>query len=202
MSMTLYQVEDDLQALLDTGEGGVPVEVEEAFRVELEAALRTAIDKRDRVGQFLSHCEAQEAHIEAEIKRLRALKGSFGRAAEKMEGYVRRVIESLGMDEKGRWRKLEGRTTVFSLRACPPSVLVTNEGAVPAKFKTLTITVPAEAWEKVADFLPHEYRVEFIGAVKKTEVSINAAAIKGAINAGEAVPGADLAIGKYNLTRK
>jgi phage host-nuclease inhibitor protein Gam len=201
-ALTLYNIEEHLVALLDTAEMVETPEQQEAIFAEIQQALVTAIDKRDRVNQFMVHCESQQAAIDAEIKRLQALKKTFVKAQERMEDYVIRTIQSLGADEKGRYRKLEGKTCVFSVRACPPSVEVRDEAAIPAEYKTLTITVPATAWEELVDNVDIEERSKFLAAVKKTECAIDKRAVKSAIDGGTTVPGADLAIGRYGLQRR
>ena len=50
----LYVIEDQLAALIETAELVSPQQ-ELEFRAEFQAALTTAVDKRDRVGQFLAH---------------------------------------------------------------------------------------------------------------------------------------------------
>jgi phage host-nuclease inhibitor protein Gam len=201
-ALTLYNIEEHLVALLDTAEMVETPEQQEAIFAEIQQALVTAIDKRDRVNQFMVHCESQQAAIDAEIKRLQALKKTFVKAQERMEDYIVRTIQSLGADEKGRYRKLEGKTCVFSLRACPPSVEVRDEATIPAEYKTLTITVPAKAWEELVDNVDLDERCKFLAAVKKTECAIDKKGVKAAIDSGTPVPGADLAIGRYGLQRR
>ncbi|MFN3323393.1 MAG: siphovirus Gp157 family protein [Bryobacteraceae bacterium] len=201
-ALTLYNIEEHLVALLDTADMVEEPEQQEAIFQEIQQALVQAVEKRDRCAQFLVHCGSQQAAIDAEIKRLQALRKSYARAEERMEEYIVRTIQGIGPDEKGRYRKLEGKTCVFSVRACPPSVEVRNEGEIPAEFKTLTITVPATAWEAVADSLDIDERTKFLASVKKCEVAVDKKAIKAAIDGGTSVPGADLAIGKFSLVRK
>jgi len=55
---SLYVIEDELAALIETAEL-VSAEQEQEFRAEFQAALIVAVDKRDRVGQFLTHLEQQ-----------------------------------------------------------------------------------------------------------------------------------------------
>ncbi|MGE5571101.1 MAG: siphovirus Gp157 family protein [Rhodospirillales bacterium] len=201
-ALTLYNIEEHLVALLDTAEMVETPEQQEAIFAEIQQALVSAVEKRDRVNQFIVHCESQQTAIDAEIKRLRALKDNYARAADRMQEYIVRTIQALGTDEKGRYRKLEGKTCVFGLRACPPSVEIRNEGEIPADYKTLTITVPAKVWEELTDNLDIEERSKFIGGVKKVECAIDKKAVKSAIDGGATVPGADLAIGKFSLMRK
>jgi len=57
-SLTLYDIENEVQALVDTAEL-VPADREAQFLEELKDAMVFAVDKRDRVAQFLAHLEVQ-----------------------------------------------------------------------------------------------------------------------------------------------
>ena len=52
----LYVIEDYLAALIETAELVSP-DQELEFRREFQTALTAAVEKRDRVGQFLAHLE-------------------------------------------------------------------------------------------------------------------------------------------------
>jgi hypothetical protein len=125
----LYVIEDHLAALIETAELVSP-EQEQEFRAEFQAALTAAVEKRDRVGQFLAHLEQQIDFAKFEIDRLRQRKATCERALARLESYVIETIENLGTDTKGKYRALEGKTTTFSLRGCPPSVEVTDESGI------------------------------------------------------------------------
>src|SRR4051794_36420128 len=148
----LYTIEVYLAALIETAEL-VPPDQEQEFRAELQSALMTAVEKRDRVGQFMAHLEQQIEFANHEIDRLKQRKLTFERALARLETYVIETIERLGKDDKGKHRPLEGRTTTFSLRLCPPSVDVNDEPAVPPDFKTVLLKVPALIWEQFLDGL-------------------------------------------------
>jgi hypothetical protein len=199
--LTLYALEEQLTILADTAEL-VPPEQEQEFLDEFRAALTAAVDKRDRVGQFLAHLEHQAAFAKAEIARLQERKAWFERAIERMEGYVINVIESLGRDAKGKYPKLEGRTVTFGIKDCPPSVEIQDEAAVPSDYKAITITMPALKWESLLDSLELEQRASVLDAVEKPKVAVSKTAIKRAIDGGGQVPGADLIVGKKTLIRK
>jgi Siphovirus Gp157 len=118
-----------------------------------------------------------------------------------LEAYVIETIENLGTYAKGRYRTLEGNTTTFSLRTCPPSVEVNDEAAVPAEFKTLLLKVPAVAWEELLDALDVDQRAAIVCQVKTPEVALDKRSIKAAIDNGARVAGADLVIGRHSLRR-
>ena len=196
----LYVIEDHLACLIETAEVVSP-EQEQEFRAEFQNALTAAVEKRDRVGQFLAHLEQQIDFARFEIDRLRQRRATCERALARLEEYVIGTIESLGTDSKGEYRALEGKTTTFSLRACPPSVEVTDESAVPSEYKTLTLKLPAVTWEQLLDGLDIEQRVAVLGQVRGPEVTIEKRSIKAAIDGGADVPGASLATGRHSLRR-
>jgi hypothetical protein len=197
----LYVIEDQLAALIETSELVSP-EQEQEFRAEFQAALTAAVEKRDRVGQFLAHLEQQIDFAKFEIERLRQRKATYERTLTRMEDYVIETIENLGTDGKGKYRTLEGKTTTFSLRGCPPSVEVTDEAAVPSDYKTLTLKLPAVTWEQVLDGLDIEQRAAVLGEVKSPEVSVDKRSMKAAIDGGVGVPGAAVVTGRHSLRRR
>ena len=105
----LYDIEQHLAALLDTEEM-VPAELEEQFSRELQATLTTAVEKRDRVGQFILHLNSQIALAHAEVKRLQERETFFEKVLNRVENYVTWTIDSLGLDAKGKRKTLEGKT--------------------------------------------------------------------------------------------
>jgi len=196
----LYLIEDHLAALIETAELVSPAQ-EQEFRVEFQAALNAAVEKRDHVGHFLAHLEQQIDFARFEIDRLRQRKATCERALARLEDYVIETIENLGTDSKGRYRKLEGKTTTFSLRACPPSVEVTDELAIPSEHKTLTLRLRVVTWEQLLDGLAVEQRISILGQVKSPEVSVDRRSLKAAIDGGADVPGANLTTGRHSLRR-
>jgi hypothetical protein len=196
----LYVIEDQLAALIETAELVSP-EQEQEFRLEFQSALTAAVEKRDRVGQFLAHLEQQIEFAKFEIDRLRQRKAVFERALERVEAYVIQTIENLGTDPKGKHRKLEGKTTTFSLRGCPPSVEVSDESAVPSEYKTLLLKLPAVTWEQLLDGLDIEQRAAVLGQVKTPEVFVEKRSIRAAIDGGVNILGAYVATGRHSLRR-
>jgi len=196
----LYAIEDHLAALIETAELVSP-EQEQEFRAEFQTAIAAAVDKRDRVGQFLAHLEQQISFARFEIDRLRQRKATFERVMARLENYVIETIENLGTDSKGKYRKLEGTTTTFSVRACPPSVEITNETAIPSEYKMLLLKLPAVTWEHLLDGLEIEQRAAVLGQVKSPEVTVDKRSIKAAIDGGTDVLGACMAVGRHSLMR-
>jgi hypothetical protein len=187
----LYAIEEYLAALVETAEL-VPADQEQEFRAEFESALSTAVEKRDRVGQFMVHLEQQIDFAKFEIERLRQRRTLYEHALERLERYVIGTIEHLGRDGRGKYCRLEGKTVTFSVRACPPSVEVTDEPAVPAEYKALTLKLPETLWEQLLDTIDVDQRAEVLAEVRNPEVSVDKRSVKAAIEAGRKVPGAGL----------
>jgi hypothetical protein len=197
---SLYDIEAHLAALVDTEEL-VPENLEQEYAVELQATLLATVEKRDRVGQFMAPLEEQAALAKAEVKRLQAREEFYEKVFARMEGYVSRVIDSLGLDDKGNRKKLEGTTITFLLRGCDKRAEVTDEVAVPTKYKRVTVTLPAETWELVCDSLDLDLRDQVLEEVKSAKVEVSTSLVKMDLKADIVVPGAKLAGGTY-LVRK
>ena len=197
---SLYDIEVHLAAMVDSEEL-VPADLEAEYAVELQATILATVAKRDRVAQFMVHLESQAALAAAEIKRLQERKALYERAFNQMEAYVSRVIDSLGVDDKGKRKKLEGTTVTFSLRGCDKRAEIENADLVPTKYKRVTITLPAESWELVCDSLDLDLREKLLEEVKGAKVEVSTSLVKTDLKADIAIPGAKLAGGTY-LVRK
>jgi hypothetical protein len=169
-SMSLYTLEDGLQALLDSAEMVTPEE-EAEFAADLEAALAATVQKRDRVGWFMAHIEGQTALAAAEIKRLQTRKAFFEAVLKRVETSVVRTIRNLGMDAKSKYKALAGETVTFSVRRCPATVAITDEAAVPVAYKSVSITLPAITWEALLDSLDIEARIKLLDEVRRPDSS-------------------------------
>jgi hypothetical protein len=128
----------------------------------------------------------------AEELRLRDRRKFYERAADRMRGYVKRILQTLGPDDHSGWRRLEGNTFSFFLRDNNQSVRIVDPEAVPDRFKDITLRVPADVLDEVLSAVPNGLRKRFVDSVKYTEVDIPKIPIKKAFERGEFVDGADL----------
>ncbi len=194
-NLTLYAIEEHLAALVDTADMADP-DQQEAIAAEIQQAVATAVEKRDRVAQFLAHCDVQEQFVKAEVKRLQEFGRRIAAARDRVEECVQRAIEVSGQE------RLEGNLCTFSLRACPPSVEVTDERAVPMEYKIATLTVPAHEMEELLGSVDIDARESFLRSVRKMDASVDKLAVKQAIKVGLEVPGAVLVSDKKSLVRR
>lgn len=194
----LYQIESDLMALVESAETVSELQ-REAYALELQAALANSIAKRQRVGEFLAHCEAQEEACSAEIDRLTALRYRYAKARERVQGMVVSIILECGQDERGKWPVLEGQTMTLGIASTPPAVRIEDGAEIPAALQTVTVTMPGDNWDRIVAALPDEV-LGFAGDVSETRTP-DKGAIKAALKAGAEIPGVTLS-GGYRMVRK
>jgi hypothetical protein len=189
-AFTLFQIEESLVLLAESAEDeGLTPEIETA----LTAYLEGAVEKRDRVAEFIHFCEAMAELAKAEVKRLQARQKHFEATAERVSGMVLRVLDWL------RVKKLEGRTNTLKKRKCPPSVNVIDEQKIPAEYKRVTVTLPLPQWQELLAGTSEDSRATLLSVLRKQEITLDLEAIKQALNLEKAVEGADLAINRFKL---
>jgi hypothetical protein len=193
---TLYDLETHLAALLDTDEM-IPAELEGEYELELQSTLTAVVEKRDRVGQFRQHLVSQVELAKAERKRLEDRGAFYERALLKLDGYLTRIIDTLGLDPKGKRKKLEGRTLTLALHGCKKRVEITDEAAVPVQYKRVTVTLPAATWEALIDSLDFDIRDQILDAVTSPQMELNRTLAYTDLAADAVIPGLALGGGSY-----
>jgi len=151
-SLSLYEREADwkkLEELLADGlESG---EDSDALVALVEKAFLAVQEKRDSFCAFMAFLENQSAFAGEEIERINARKKRIEAAGERLKKLAVQTIQSLGPDDKGKWKRLEGKTSTLSLAKNPASVEVLDDREIPDEFKqvTLTMTVSMATWAHV-----------------------------------------------------
>ena len=189
-AFTLFQIEESLMLLAESAEEeGLTPEIETA----LTAYLEGAVEKRDRVAEFIHFCEAMAELAKAEVKRLQARQKHFEATAERVSSMVLHVLDWL------RVKQLEGRTNTLKKRKCPPSVNVFDEQKIPAEYKRVTVTLPLPQWQELLAGTSEDSRNSVLSGLRTQEISLDLEAIKQALNLEKVVEGADLAINRFKL---
>jgi len=181
-SLSLYQIESDLQAFVDS-EALVPEEQLALFQAEFAAKTREAVIKRTKCIMAIQHLEGQIAHARAEENRIAAWRGSLESGLARFKDYLVRCIELSGQ------KKVEADNGSLAIQANPESVEITDLEAVPDEFKTVTVKMPAALY--------HELILSLDGC--DATFTASKTAIKEALKAGREVPGADTRFGKWSL---
>src|SRR5262245_59564236 len=138
---SLFEIHDHLSALFESLDGIEDPELRQQCENDIDLYLQAEVRKVDSITGYLAHMESQKQHAADEIKRLQARKQAAERTIERVEASVMRVMELWGL------KKLEGRTSSLALRACPPSVEVVDQSAVPPGYLVTKVT---ESVDKMA----------------------------------------------------
>lgn len=170
------------------------LEISGATLGELHEHLQALFDTYEMVTdeELKQQAEADiERYLEAEIRKVDAVAGYLS-GCENNIGFLKAEIVRL-RDRIDMWerrnqrvrdyvkfvmerageRKLEGKASTFFLRAAAPTVVIMNEQDIPDEFKESII-----------------------------QTTINKRAVRAAIESGQDVPGADLALGGQTLVRR
>jgi hypothetical protein len=198
-SCTLYELEDNLQALVNSIDLAEEPSARELILEEIGEALRKTAEKRDVVVAFLRHCEMQRRFADAEIDRIQKRKASIARLQEEFEAHLVCVVERYAKPDRRGVQRLEGNFSSLRIQKNPDSVLVTDVGAIPLAFKQVILAMPAYVWEALLQTLGLEERKDWEARVEKLEFKPDKKAIGAELKSGTEIPGADLKFGDWRL---
>src|ERR1700694_489091 len=105
---TLYEREDNLQALVNSIDLAEEPSSRESILEEIGQALRKTREKRDAVVAFLRHCELQQDFADAEIARIQKRKAFIARVQQELELRAIEVIEQFAVPDRKGIKRLEG----------------------------------------------------------------------------------------------
>ncbi len=198
-SCTLYELEDNLQALVNSFDLAEEPPPREAILEEIGQALRKTKEKPDAVVAFLRHCEMQLRFADSEIERIQKRKASIARLQEELESSVVRVIEKYAVRDRRGVQRLDGNFSSLRIQKNPDSVLITDAGEIPLAFKQAVLAMPAHVWEALLQRLGLEERETWEAWVDRVEFKPDKKAIGAELKRGSEIPGADLKFGDWRL---
>ena len=196
---TLYEIEDTLEALVNTIDLTEDASDRQLILDEIGQALRRTKEKRDAVVSFLRHCELQQKFADAEIERIQKRKAFIALVQEELERYVVQVIDQFATPDRRGIKRLEGNVSSLRIRKNPDSVLITELDSIPLALKEVVLTMPAYVWEALLQRIGFEERKVFEARVEKAEFKPDKKAIGSELKKGTQVPGADLKFGEWRL---
>ncbi len=198
-SCTLYELEDNLQALVNSIDLAEEPSARESILEEIAQTLRRTAEKRDAVVAFLRHCEMQRRFADAEIQRIEKRKASITRLQEELEDHLVRVVEQYAKPDRRGVKRLEGNFSSMRIQKNPDSVLIMDVSAIPLALKQVLLAMPAHVWEALLQRLGLEERKTWEGLVEKLEFRPDKKAIGAELKSGNDIPGADLKFGEWRL---
>ena len=196
---TLYELEEQLQALVNSMDLAEEPSSRESILEEIGQSLRRTKEKRDAVVAFLRHCEAQKNFADAEIARIERRKALIARVQQELQRRVIQIIEQFAPTDRKGVKRLEGNSSSMRLQKNPDSVIVIDPNLVPPAFKAAVVTMPAYVWEALLNCLNAEERTVFEALIQKLEYRPDKRAIGAELKNGTEIPGVDLAFGDWRL---
>ena len=196
---TLYELEENLQALVNSIDLAEEPSARESILEEIGHAIRRTREKRDAVVGFLRQCEWQQNFADAEIERIQKRKAFFVRVQNRLESYLIPLLEQYAPRDRRGTQRLEGNFSNLRIQKNPESVLVTDVDSIPADFKQIILTMPAAVWDKFLQGLNVEERKAFESQIDKLEWKPDKKAIATELKRGNQIPGADLKFGDWRL---
>ena len=198
-SCTIYELEDNLAALVNS----VDLVGDENARLmileEIGAALKQTREKRDAVVAFLRHCEMQQRFADLEIERIQKRKAFIASVHRDLSHYLVRLIEEFAEPDRRGIKRLEGNVSSMRIQQNPDSVEITDLDALPRMFKRAVLTMPAYVWEALMMRIGFDDRKVFEDRVENVEYKADKKAIAAELKNGNQVPGADLKFGEWRL---
>jgi len=101
---------------------------DESQKAELAKYLEGAIEKRDRLGDFIVRMEAEAESIRNEEKRLAARRSGFEKIANCMRDSIHAQMKEWAVT------KVEGKLFTFAVQKNPASVEITDEAQIPGEY--------------------------------------------------------------------
>src|SRR6202165_789079 len=129
---TLYEREDNLQALVNSIDLAEEPSSRQSILEEIGQALRRTREKRDAVVAFLRHCESQQKFADAEIERIQKRRALIGRVQEELEAYLIQVVEQYAPRDRRGVQRLDGNFSSLRIQKNPDSVLIMDLEVIPS----------------------------------------------------------------------
>ena len=126
--MTLYEITDEYRQLLEIAED--PDMDPEVLRDTMEAIAADLEDKADGFAKVIRTLEAEEAGLDAEIKRLQARKSAVAGSKARINGSLVASMRATGET------KFKTQLFSFGIQKNPASVVLA-EGKVPTEYSII-----------------------------------------------------------------
>lgn len=185
---TFFEAASDIAAAFDTYDGIEDEKEREAFVSEIQETFNQAIHKTDG---FIAYARG----LEGQIAMGKACRDAvIGRIAQ-LEGRLKRFKEygCKAMLHAGRI-KLEGMTGMILLSEGKSSLVIQDQKQVPARLKSVTVTMSAERWAEIAA------AIELDPKTFTLFETVDGQAAKAELEAGGEVDGCDLKFGDDFMT--
>lgn len=190
-ALTLRDVAADLRAWADTIEGLEGDEQDAALK-EFASVVTRGAEKAERFVMALNRFEHEAAFAQLEIDKWSARKNLLESKVEDLRAYA---FEAMTAENVPRIDGSAGST--LALVPIKSKVIITDEIAIPRRFKKVSVTMRAGDWETLCmdaypELAPEQRDSQIASLVLKSDITLDKAALSKAIMDGEEIAGADV----------
>lgn len=155
-NLTLYGIEMQLIQLLNfrdevsTDPDMTPSEQKESLEAidqQIQEYVTAEVKKVDGVAHYLREFGARAEVLQQEAKRCAELANGWKRRKESLQQMIISIMQQTGAT------RLDGRTSVLSLRKNPPTCEVAQPELVPDDLQRVTLKMTRRAWRRILDKL-------------------------------------------------
>ena len=140
-------------------------EVDEITLIETLESIEDAIEvKAENIAKMIKEMESEAEIIKLEEKRLAERRQAKERKITSLKTYLQDQLESLGID------KIKSPLITISIRNNPPSVHITNDLHIPAKY--LIPQEPKISIKEISKALKNGEVIEGVELVRKRGIQI------------------------------
>ena len=151
-NLTLYGIETQLLELLNfrdsiaTDPDLTPTEQKESLDAidnSIREYVTAEVKKVDGIAHYLREFDARAGVLKQEAKRCADAAKAWEKRGENLESMVISIMQQINAT------RLDGRTSVLSLRKNPPSVEIVQPELVPAEYQRVTVTMPVSLIKRI-----------------------------------------------------
>ena len=189
---SLYGLEAELLALLDTEDLVTDPNQRAEIEREIIAVRCAVVEKRDRVAGLIRHCKQTQSAIAEERNRLATLAAHYEAVEERVKGYVAEVIRAAGKDSKGKYKPLEGRTLVMRLQASGgvQSLEIVQENAIPTHLGKFHGVIGEQHYRRLRELCGDDPNT--LAELDRMTWHVDTGSVRAILEGGAEVPGARL----------
>lgn len=195
MSMTgeLIRVEDQLDAYFSALQEAENDEQRTQVQLAMTSAIQEHASRVDQIAAWMKRADAEMEFLKRDEEETRAKRKAWETKKETVRAILAQHMEATEQ------KKLKGNKHAISLMAGRFSLDILDDHAVPLKYRSLTVTLPAFAWSELLNLVREfgsTYCIdEATKAAQTATTTVDRKAVREALDNFQDVPGAAIAQG-------
>lgn len=196
MSMTgeLIKVEDQLDEYFSALQEAENEEQRTQVQLAMTSAIQEHASRVDQIAAWMKRADAEMEFLKKDEEETRAKRKAWETKKETVRAILAQHMETTEQ------KKLRGNKHAINLMAGRFSLDILDEHAVPLKYRSITVTLPALAWSELLDLARDcsttmQTATELMHAAKTAKTTVDTKTVWAALDNFEDVPGAAITQG-------